>query len=60
MGVTCKIPACELLIEETDKSAWGFIFEGLIKQDWWKFSSTNSTSRSGENKTHLIYLLMSA
>ena len=58
-AINCKKIDCELLIEETEKGAWGKIFDDLTKQEWWKFSTTNSSSRSGENERQLIYFFMS-
>ena len=58
-AIACKEVSCELLIEEVEKNAWGSIMESLTKQAWWKFRSTNSSSRSGENESVLIYLFMS-
>ena len=58
-GVSCKQVNCEVLINELEKNSWRLIFEELVKQAWWKFSSTTSTSRSGEDDSQLIYLFMS-
>jgi len=58
-GISCKQASCELLIIETEKNAWGLIFDELTKQPWWQFRSTNSSSRSGENNSQLIYLFLS-
>ena len=58
-GVSCKQVNCEVLINELEKNSWRLIFEELVKQEWWKFSSTTSTSRSGEGDSQLIYLFMS-
>lgn len=59
IGVTCKQINCEVLISEIEKNSWSLISEGLRKQAWWTFSSTTSTSRSGEDDSQLIYLFMS-
>ena len=58
-GISCKQASCELLIIETEKNAWGLIFDELTQQPWWQFRSTNSSSRSGENNNQLIYLFLS-
>lgn len=58
-AITCKEISCELLIEESENNAWEQIFDEMKEQAWWRFRSTNSSSRSSENETHLMYLFMS-
>jgi len=58
-GVSCKQVNCEILINELEKNSWNLTSQELRKQAWWKFTSTTSTSRSGENDSQLIYLFMS-
>jgi hypothetical protein len=57
-AVHCNKISCEVLIKETEQHAWGLIFEDMTKQFWWKFSSSNGTSRSEKDDILLIYLFI--
>jgi len=58
-GVTCKVDTCELLIAELESGSWRTIMTDMRAQPWWQFSSTQSSSRSGEDEFNLFYLYLS-
>lgn len=58
-GVTCKIDSCELLVSESESGGWPSIMRQMRSQSWWIFTSTQSSSRFGENKKNLYYLYLS-
>jgi len=59
-GVTCKIDTCELLIAELESGSWRAIMSDMRAQSWWKFSSTQSSSRTGDGEFNLFYLYLSS
>lgn len=58
-SVTCKYPNCEILIEEKESSSWERIFQDMTKQDWWKITSTNSSSTYHKDEGLFIYSFLS-
>lgn len=58
-SVICKKSYCELLIKEIERPSWDRIFQDLSRQDWWKFSSINSSSTSDVDENIVIYNFMS-
>jgi len=58
-SIICKESYCELLVKEKERPSWDRIFQDMIKQDWWQFNSTNSSSTTDANDNILIYNFMS-
>lgn len=58
-GITCKIDSCELLVVELEDNGWETIMRDMRTQPWWHFTSTQSSSSSGE-KQNLLYLYLSS
>jgi len=58
-GLTCKLDTCELLVSESESGGWPPIMRGMREQPWWAFTSTQSSSRFGDNDKNLYYLYLS-
>ncbi|PCI62343.1 MAG: hypothetical protein COB35_03880 [Gammaproteobacteria bacterium] len=59
-SITCKNHYCEMLINEKEQPSWEIIFKEMTKQQWWKFTSTNSSSYDDKDGNAYIYYFMSA
>jgi hypothetical protein len=55
-AVNCKTSGCEVRGFERQDKAWSIVYGQLKMQDWWKFTSTSSSSQS--NDEHSIFYLM--
>ncbi|MCJ8318045.1 MAG: hypothetical protein MJK12_00320 [Colwellia sp.] len=58
-SVLCKIDSCELLVSEAQSGGWPPIMKQMRAQSWWNFTSTQSSSRFGENQKNYYYLFLS-
>lgn len=61
ISVICKHQQCELLVIQNIDEAWKKIAKDLSNQTWWKFRSSNSTSRNyaGSEYGLAIYTFLS-
>lgn len=58
-AVTCKELYCEVLITEKERPSWDRIYHSMIKQNWWKFTSINSSSSDDlKSESTLIYYFL--
>lgn len=58
-SVVCKTSSCEIRGFEQEDHAWGYLLKDMQVQEWWDFTSTNSSNSSSEEYGQYFYLLAS-